>query len=64
MPNKIKVGDKAPDFTLSDTDLKLRSLRDFLGHNVVLAFFISAFTFVCTKEMCAFRDSTAQLSAC
>ena len=61
MPNKIEVGDKAPDFTLPDTDLKLRSLRDFLGHNVVLAFFVGAFTSVCTKEMCAFRDSTARL---
>jgi len=62
MPNKIKVGDEAPDFTLPDTDLKFRSLRDFLGHNVVLAFFVSAFTSVCTKEMCAFRDSTARLT--
>lgn len=39
MSNKIKVGDKAPDFTLPDTNLEHRSLRDFLGHNVVLAFF-------------------------
>ena len=61
MTNKIKVGDKAPDFTLPDTDLKLRSLKDFLGRKVVLAFFVSAFTSVCTKEMCAFRDSMARL---
>ena len=61
MANAIKVGDKAPDFTLPDTDSKLRSLREFLGNKTVLAFFVGAFTSVCTKEMCAFRDSMARL---
>ena len=61
MSNQIKVGDKAPDFTLPDTTLKLRSLRDFSSQNIVLAFFVSAFTSVCTKEMCTFRDSMAKL---
>jgi peroxiredoxin len=61
MVNQIKAGDKAPDFTLHDTDLKPRSLKEFLGHKVVLAFFVGAFTSVCTKEMCAFRDSMARL---
>jgi peroxiredoxin len=59
--NKIKIGDKAPDFKLPDTDLKPRSLSDFLGSKVVLAFFVAAFASVCTKEMCAFRDSSARL---
>ena len=62
MPNAIKVGDKAPDFTLPDTDLKPRSLREFLVNKTVLAFFVGSFTSVCTKEMCAFRDSTARLT--
>jgi peroxiredoxin len=61
MANQIRVGDKAPDFTLPDADLKPRSLRDFLGNKVVVAFFVGAFTSVCTKEMCAFRDSMARL---
>jgi peroxiredoxin len=61
MTNQIRVGDKAPDFTLPDGDLKPRSLGDFLGNKVVLAFFVGAFTSVCTKEMCAFRDSMARL---
>ena len=42
-------------------DLKPRSLHEFLGQKVVLAFFVGAFTNVCTKEMCAFRDSMARL---
>jgi peroxiredoxin len=61
MANQIKVGDKAPDFTLPDTNLKPRNLKEFLGKKVVLAFFVGAFTSVCTKEMCAFRDSMARL---
>ncbi len=58
----IKVGDKAPDFTLPDTDMKPRSLREFRGQKVVLAFFVGAFTSTCTMEMCAFRDSMARLT--
>jgi peroxiredoxin len=61
MANQIKVGDKAPDFTLPDTDLKPRNLNEFLGKKTVIAFFVGAFTSVCTKEMCAFRDSMARL---
>jgi len=61
MTNQIKVEDKAPAFTLPDTDLKPRSLKEFLGRKVVLAFFVGAFTSVCTKEICAFRDSMARL---
>lgn len=61
MTTKLKVGNKAPNFTLPDTELKPLSLEDFLGRKVVLAFFVGAFTSVCTKEMCAFRDSMARL---
>jgi len=61
MVSKINVGDKAPDFTLPDVDLKPRSLKEFLGQKIVLAFFVSAFTSTCTKEMCEFRDSMARL---
>jgi peroxiredoxin len=61
MANQVKIGDKAPTFILPDTDLKPRSLQEFLGSKVVLAFFVGAFTSVCTKEMCAFRDSMARL---
>jgi peroxiredoxin len=62
MASQIKVGDKAPAFTLPDTELKPRSLKEFLGHKLVIAFFVAAFTDVCTKEMCAFRDSMARLT--
>ncbi len=42
---KVKVGDIAPDFTLPDTNNKPVKLSDFRGKkNVVLAFFVAAFT--------------------
>ena len=42
---KLKVGDMAPDFTLMDTAGKDVKLSDFRGKkNVVLAFYIFAFT--------------------
>jgi peroxiredoxin len=38
-------------------------LKEFLGKKVVLAFFPGAFTGVCDKEMCTFRDSLQTLPA-
>ncbi len=58
----LTVGAKAPNFTLLDTDRKERSLAEFLGKKTVVAFFPGAFTGVCTKEMCTFRDSLADLA--
>lgn len=59
----LAVGNKAPDFTLFDTERKQRSLKEFAGQKVVLVFYPGAFTGVCTKEMCAFRDSLATFNA-
>ena len=41
----VKVGDKAPDFTLPDQNGHEVKLSDYLGKkNVVLAFYVLAFT--------------------
>ena len=58
----VKVGNIAPDFLLFDTDKKPRSLSEFRGQNVVLVFYAGAFTGVCTKEMCTFRDSLTKFN--
>jgi glutaredoxin-dependent peroxiredoxin len=58
-----KMGDKAPAFTLTDAEKKSRSLSEFLGKKTILAFFPGAFTGVCTKEMCTFRDSLSKFNA-
>jgi peroxiredoxin len=59
----VEVEQRPPDFQLPDQDKKLRTLKDFLGRKTVLAFFPGAFTGVCTKEMCAFRDSMQTLNS-
>jgi len=44
-PPAVKVGDMAPDFTLTDQNGNKVSLHDFKGKkNVALAFYIFAFT--------------------
>jgi len=40
----------------------MKSLQDFRGKKVVLAFFPAAMSPVCTKEMCSFRDSFGEIS--
>jgi glutaredoxin-dependent peroxiredoxin len=58
----VDVGSKAPDFTLTNQDRQPVTLSGQKGHPVVLAFFPAAFSSVCTKEMCTFRDSLAELN--
>ena len=53
----VSIGDKAPAFSLFASDKSKVTLSDFKGKNVVLLFFPQAFTGVCTKELCTFRDS-------
>jgi peroxiredoxin len=53
----LKVGDPAPSFALYDTERNLRSLSEFLDRTTLLAFIPGAFTSVCEKELCTFRDS-------
>jgi peroxiredoxin len=59
-----RLGQKAPEFTLPDADGKPRSLGEFVGQAVaLLAFFPFAFSGVCDKEMCTFRDGVDELAA-
>jgi peroxiredoxin len=59
----VEEGREPPDFSLPDQDRKQRALKDFVGKKIVLAFFPGAFTSVCTKEMCTFRDSIQALNS-
>ena len=58
----VDVGSKAPDFTLTSQDRQPVKLSEQAGHPVVLAFFPAAFSSVCTKELCTFRDQLARLN--
>lgn len=59
----LAVGERAPDFSLLDTELRRVTLSDLLssGRPVVLVFFPAAFSSVCTRELCTFRDRMAML---
>jgi peroxiredoxin Q/BCP len=62
MPS-IQVGDPAPDFTAEAHDGQRFSLADYRGQRVVVLFFYpSDGTPVCTAEACAFRDSIADFA--
>jgi peroxiredoxin len=58
----LKEGDKAPDFSLVDTYKKTRTLGEFLQNTCIVAFYPAAFTGVCAKELCIFRDSLSELN--
>ena len=58
----LKVGDKAPDFTLKGTDGKTYKLSDFKGKQpVVVAWYPKALTGGCTKECLALKESGPEL---
>jgi peroxiredoxin len=58
----LQTGTTAPDFTLFSNTREKVSLAGLRGKTVVLAFFPAAFTGVCEKELCSFRDSLANLN--
>ncbi|MFM7338582.1 MAG: redoxin domain-containing protein, partial [Bacteroidota bacterium] len=59
----LSIGQTAPDFTLVDNTLTPQTLSSYKGRSVILAFFPAAFTGVCEKEMCTFRDNLGTLKS-
>ena len=57
----LKVGQKAPDFTVMNDSGEKVKLSDFKGKKVVLYFYPKDDTPGCTKEACAFRDGIDQI---
>ncbi len=54
---KLKLKNKAPDFTLPDQDGKEHTLSDFRGRWVLIYFYPKDDTPGCTKEACVIRDA-------
>ncbi|MEE9448754.1 MAG: redoxin domain-containing protein, partial [Ignavibacteriaceae bacterium] len=52
----VKVGDKAPEFSLLNQNAEKVSISDFKDQNIVLYFYPKNNTSGCTKEACNFRD--------
>ncbi len=60
----LKVGDRAPEFTLPDDTGTDRSLTDFLKDGALVLYFYPAdFTPGCTRQACALRDLSSMLVA-
>lgn len=57
-----KVGDKAPEFSLTTIDLNHKTLGDFAGKTLVLATVPSLDTPVCDLEMRRFNEEAGKLS--
>ncbi|APY12489.1 lipid hydroperoxide peroxidase [Seonamhaeicola sp. S2-3] len=56
-----KIGTKAPDFTLTATDLSPKSLNDFSGSRVVLNIFPSVDTGTCAASVRQFNTEASEL---
>ena len=52
----IEPGPPAPDFSLPDQDGNRVSLSDFSGHTVVLVFYPSDFSPVCTDQLSVYQE--------
>lgn len=60
----IRVGDRAPTFSLAAAPGEFVDLADHLGSDrIVLLFYPLAFSGVCTAELCAIRDSWDRYAA-
>ena len=55
------VGSKAPDFTLTKTDLTDTTFADFAGKNIVLNIFLSLDTSTCAMSVRRFNEMAASL---
>lgn len=56
-----KVGTKAPDFTLTTTDLGSKTLSDFSGSKVILNIFPSVDTGTCAQSVREFNKTASEL---
>jgi|SRR5690606_13502407 len=56
-----RVGDLAPEFTLTANDLSTKSLKDFQGKNIILNIFPSIDTGTCASSVREFNKKAADL---
>lgn len=59
----LRLGQRVPDFALPDLDGRLRTASEFFrAGTTTLAFFPFAFSGICDKEVCSFRDAFSRFS--
>jgi len=59
----MEVGERIPEFTLTDQNGNNFNVRNYLGRKLVIYFYPKDESGVCTKEACAFRDSYTAFEA-
>ncbi len=52
----LKIGTKAPEFSLPDQNGQLHTLSSYQGQKVILYFYPKDMTGGCTAQACSFRD--------
>ena len=57
----LKIGTKAPEFSLPDQNGQLHTLSSYQGRKVILYFYPKDMTSGCTSQACDFRDLYPQL---
>lgn len=61
--DRLAIGDRAPEFALTDDTGSTVSLADLRGQKVIVYFYPAAMTPGCTKQACDFSESLDALSA-
>jgi peroxiredoxin Q/BCP len=59
----LKVGDKAPEFNITDQNGKVHKIADYIGKKVILYFYPKDLTPGCTTQSCDLRDNYESLKA-
>ena len=55
----VKIGEKIPNFQLTNIDKTQMKSEDFLGEKTMFVFMPFPFSGVCTPEMCELRDNAS-----
>ena len=59
--NTLKIGDKVPNFTVTDQDGNTITMQDYQDKKVIVFFYPAASTPGCTAEACNLRDHYKEL---
>ena len=59
--NTLKIGDKVPNFSVTDQDGNIITMQDYQDKKVIVFFYPAASTPGCTAEACNLRDHYKEL---
>jgi peroxiredoxin Q/BCP len=56
----LKIGDKAPEFILKNSEGKDIKLSDFRGNKLLMVFYPKDDSLVCTKQLCEYSNGLSE----